>query len=477
MKTIISIIIGLAILMAAPLSAMAQISEPEPSPVDPLYPDDPGYDYTDPYWYYWPEQGGFDYTDGVANGTYVNFLLDETTGTISDYTTRMVDYNFYYPMIYNDGMREEAPGFDAGYMPEPTEYVVSFFETIDFKDFVANGHPGVFGQSLIFMGENVMMTFGDYEYSSMYFQFGEENGTVTFAVPDGIEITKMPYYYDLYDIPEDDMIGIDYDYGVEGGSASMPAYDYAYEGYGQLYWSYDQVYLRSGNITCSIWVDRGTIDIAGSMVTVHTYPGAYLSTSSWIEYAWQYQYAEPWFVEEAPSDDRGAINGAIENGLMAAVGYLFMGESGAQYSDSKALNDPSFKLEFQNVEQNRFQVEVQSEIKNGRIVTLNVNKDALDAESAKDLKVLLDDQKIRACGSMEELVDLQGGSKSGYYMVSGNSQSSIFVYVPSFSTHVITVGLADGLGGVVLPMALAVGFMAIVVGLVIHRGKRNRDEL
>jgi hypothetical protein len=204
MNKMFAITIGLAMLMAAPLSVMAQVTEPAPGPDEPIYPDDPGYNYTDPYWYYWPEQGGFDYDDGVANGTYVDFLLNETTGTISDYTAKLVDYNYYYPMVYAEGDRNGGNGYGYGYgsIPEPTEYVVTFFDSIEFEDFTPNGHPGVFGQSMVFLGENVMMTFGDYEWSSIYFQFGEDNGTMRFEVPEGFEINKTPYYYALYDITD-----------------------------------------------------------------------------------------------------------------------------------------------------------------------------------------------------------------------------------------------------------------------------------
>lgn len=473
MKQIIAIMIVLAMLIAVPLSTIAQVMEPEPAPIDDtmIAPGEP-INISDPYWYYWPEQGGFDYADGVANGTYVDFLLDESTGTISDYTSKLVDYNFYYPMMYYDGQREEAPGYGAGYYPEPTEYIVKFFDSITFGDFVPNGHPGAFGQSLVFLGENEMMTFSDYQGGSMFFQFGKENGTMTFTVPDGVEITKTPHYYDLYEISEEEKIGIDY--ATDGGGSAA---NYDYDCPECWYWNYDEAYLKIGNITCSIWVDRGSIEILDNKIVVSTFPGAYVSTYSWIEYGWMYKYSEPWFLEGAPSDDKGAITGAIESGLMAAVGYLFMGDGGNHYNDSQTLNDPSFKLEFMNVEQNRFQVEVKSEIKAGRIVTLNVNKQALNAESQKDIKVLLDDEKIKACGSMEELVDLQGGTKAGYYMVSGNEQSTIFVYVPHFSTHVITVGLADSVPTVLIPVLFAIGFVAVVAALIVMRGKKNRDEL
>jgi len=468
MKRIISMMIVLAMLIAAPLSVMAQTVEPAPGPEEPTYPDDPGYNYTDPYWYYMPEQGGFDYDDGVANGTYVDFLLDESTGTISDYTTKIVDYNYYYPMMYADGGQEGGNGY--GSVPEPTEYLINFFESIEFNDFVPNGHPAVFTQSLIYMGENEMMTFSDYQGGSMYFQFGDEAGTMTFTVPEGFEATKRPRYYDLYEIEEPinaTKIDMTYDGGISGDYYMIDPW----------YMPWDEAYITSGNITCNILVQNGTIEIVDNKIIVSTGADAYVSTYSWIEYAWQYQYQEPWFVEGAYDDDKSIITGAVESGLMAAVGYLFMGDNGVQYNETRTMNDPSFKIEFMNVEQNRFQVEVQSEIKNGRIVTLNVNKDALDVESQKDIKVLLDDEKIKACGSMEELVDLQGGTEAGYYMVSGNSQNAIFVYVPHFSTHVITVGLADSVASVLFPAFIAFGFIAAVVAMILIRGKRNKDEL
>lgn len=466
--------IGLAFLMAAPLSVIGQVTEPEP--VDPI--DD---DYYDPYWYYLPEPSGFNYTDGVANGTYVDFVLDEATGTISDYTSTLTDYNYFYPMVYYSEDRED--GTDAGYYPpdeyqEPTQYTVEFFETIAFEDFVPNGHPMILGESFVYMGENFMATFSDYEYSSLYFQFGELDGTMTLTVPDGIEISEYPAYYELYDIEPGNITAVDYS-GIDvSGDVS---YDEYYE-YVDPYWDYqwDEVYLKAGNITCSIWVDDGTLEIDGNQIIIHTNPGAYVSAYSWIEYGWTYEYTEPWYEDMSSEDDKGALEGAIETGLVAAIGYLYMNGEGAQeYSDSNTMNDPSFQLEFMNVEQNRFEVMVDSEIETGRIVTLNVNKDALDADDIQQLRVMLDNEEITACGSMEELVDLQDGPDAGYYMVSGNSQNTIFVYVPHFSTHIISVGLAEAIGSVnlVVPGIIAAAFIAVAIGLVAYRGKRNKDEL
>ena len=471
MNKMFAVIIGLAMLTAAPLGVMAQMSEPSPA----IEPDVA----IEPYWYYMPEMGGFDYVDGVANGTYVDFMLDEATGTITEYTSTIVDYNYFYPMVYGMDDREGDDGngyFPPEYNPEPTEYTVTFFEAIAIDNFAPNGHPIAFRESLVYLGENTMVTLTDYEYSSIYMQFGELNDTVTFTVPEGIEISDRPHYYDLYEIGVDDRIG--QDDSESGGSASAGYYGIEAPTESPWYYEWDEAYLTSGNITCTIWVDRGSIEIAGNQITIHTYAGASVSTSSYIEYGWAYQYTEPWF-EDVPSDgDKGALEGAIEDGLVAAVGYLFTNEAGNQYNDAKTMNDPSFQLEFMNVERNRFQVQVDSDIETGRIVTLNVNKESLEAENMKEVNVLLDNEDVKACDSMEELVDMQGGTEAGYYMVSGTSQNTIFVYVPHFSTHIITVGLdASQIVNILIPGAIAAAFVAVAIGMVVLRGRRNKDDI
>jgi hypothetical protein len=470
MNKMFAVIIGLAMLTAAPLGVMAQISEPSPA----IEPDVT----IEPYWYYMPEMGGFDYVDGVANGTYVDFLLDEATGTVTEYTCTIVDYNYFYPMVYASGESVdggEGYGYTHEWGKEPTEYVVNFFDTVAIGGFVPNGQPFVFRESLVYLGNNVMVTLTDYEYSSIYMQFGEANDTITFTVPEGIEISDRPHYYDLYEIGIDERIG--QDDMDSGGTASADYYGFN-EPPAPWYYGWDEAYLTSGNITCTIWVDRGSIDIVGNQIIISTYPGASVSTSSYIEYGWAYRHNEPWF-EDVPTDSgKGALAEAIEQGLVAAIGYLFTDSSGARYNDAETMNDPSFQLKFMNVERNRFQVQVDSDIETGRIVTLNVNKETLDAENMKEVKVLLDNEGVKACGSMEELVNLQGGTRAGYYMVSGTSQNTIFVYVPHFSTHVITVGLdASQIVNILIPGAVAAAFVAAAVGMIMLRGKRNKDDI
>lgn len=485
MKKIIAFALALVMLTALPIGVLAQedsVGQSEEVLTEP--------------WYYAPEQTGFSYSDGVADGTYVDFMVNEETGIVSDYTVTSIDYNYYYPMIYYEEANrlgsDAMPGETGNVTqpPEPTVNVVKFFDSVKIEGFVPNGHPAVFGQSFYFMGENVLMNF--YDYSGGSYQFGEENSTVTIKVAEGLTISETPYYWDLYvddynqtedwkeweqDQRPDDETAIPLpvdENGLPGasGEGSGEADMYYYPE-----WTWDEVWLRTNNTICSVSVSPGEIDVdtAARTLTITAYGGAWLSFSSWTEMPY-YETPAPW-LNDLEYGDKGLIETAIEDGLLAATGYLFVGEGGAQYSDSDIYNDPTFTFEFQTVTENDIQVEVQSEIQEGRIVSLNLNKGALNASTESDLKVLLDGSDIKRCDSIEELTEMQGGTEAGYYIVLGDTQNTVFVYVPHFSTHTINVqSIAGLLPNMLIPGLLATILIAGAVALVVMRGRKKSDD-
>lgn len=491
MKKLMTIMVSLAMLTAIPLGVMAQEIDN-----DTVTSSDPDMAY-DPY-FFWPEPGGFNYSNGTADGTYVDFELDEATGTVSDYTVKFIDYNYLYPMVYYDDI-DGMPGYEEPTeIPEPEEKIFTLFDSIEVENFVANGHPANFGERFIFLGENVMMDFYDWEYSGASYQFGTENGTMTIKVADGLEISENPYYWDLYDWDQEGLdewedweegereniepmpIDGDFNFSEDDGMAGGIAVDDTVMPEDPYFWNWEEVWLTGDNFTCSIWVDRGTIDIneASNTLTINTYKNAWVSFSAWLDMPYMYDYIEePWF-DDLEYDDRGLVETAVEEGLLAAVGYLMVDEeSGQDWSDADTFNDPSFQMEFTNIEDNSFDVEVESYIQEGRIVSINVNEDALDAQDISDLLVFMDDEKIIACDSLEELTEMQDGTEAGYFAVFGETQTTIFVYVPHFSAHTITVqGIIGSIPNIIVPGVLAIAFIAVAIVAVVHRGKKSQDE-
>ncbi|MCK5024027.1 MAG: hypothetical protein KAR56_00240 [Thermoplasmata archaeon] len=480
MKKLVAMIIAFAMLTAIPLGVIAQEN-------DTVSVDDMAY--YDPY-YFWPEPGGFDYSNGTADGTYVDFELDEESGTVSDYTVTLIDYiNFYSLVSYDDGMPEFRPD-DPAEMPEPEEKIFTLFDTIEVENFVANGHPANFGERFIFLGENMMMDFYDCEYASASYQFGTENGTMTIKVAEGLEISEDPYYWDLY---EWDQEGLeeweDWEDDQYEGTDPMPIDEIPEDGIAiedmqmmgtPYFWSWEEVWLTGDNFTCSVWVDRGSIDIdkVNNTLTINTYKNAWVSFSAWLDMPYCYEYVDEEWYNDLEYDDRGIIETAVEEGLLAAMGYLMVDEeSGEDWSNASTFNDPSFQMEFTNIEDNCFDVEVESSIHEGRIVSINVNEGALDADEISDLMVFMDDDEIRACNSLEELTEMQDGTEAGYYVVFGETQTTVFVYVPHFSTHTITVqGIIGSIPNIIVPGVLAAAFIVIALVAVVQRGKKSQDE-
>ncbi len=315
---------------------------------------------------------------------------------------------------------------------------------------------------------------------------------MTIKVADGLEISENPYYWDLYEWDQEgldewedweegerediDPMPIDDEYGFLDDGMAIEDMDIVMDPY---FWSWEEVWLTGDNFTCSIWVDRGTIDIdeASNTLTINnTYKNAWVSFSAWLDMPYMYDYVEePWF-DDLEYDDRGIIETAVEDGLLAAIGYLFVDESGEDWSNADTFNDPSFQMEFTNIEENSFDVEVESYIQEGRIVSINVNEEALDAQDISELMVFMDDEEIIACNSLEELTEMQDGTEAGYYAVFGETHTTIFVYVPHFSAHTITVQGIVGSMNIIVPGLLAAAFIAVAIVAVVQRGKKGQEE-
>ncbi len=461
--------------------------------------------YIDPYFWWAPT--GFDYSNGIANGTYVDFELDEVTGMISDYTVTMVRYDYYYPMYEYDLKYEGdeegiiVPGYEPyPIMPEPEEFTVKFFDSMVFEDFVPNGHPDAFGETLTFLGEDVMMTFSDYDWSMASFMVGDSNQTLVLNVANGFNISEQPSWYEMYELDEREYEVIqegeymEEEWGDEEpmpplwsfdddpeGSVNDAEYDMDivmddmyYDPY--MNWQWDEVYISDDDKMCSIWVDNGVASIDGDIITIKVNEGGSIGISTWIEEPYD-PYMYDWAMDDVYYDMDIDMDSMIEEGLLAAIGTLFIDDLGEEYTDANTYNDPSFRMEFIDIGEDGFEVEVESNIETGRIVSINLNDGALDT-TAEDILVMLDyEEEIPEYDSIEELTELVGGTEAGYFLVSGEEQSILFVYVPHFSLHTISVqSIFDTTPNQLMPGLLAVTFIAIASVLVVMRNKGNKDE-
>jgi hypothetical protein len=71
-------------------------------------------------------------------------------------------------------------------------------------------------------------------------------------------------------------------------------------------------------------------------------------------------------------------------------------------------------------------------------------------------------------------------TNSAYYALSGERLTTVFVYVPHFSTHTISIkSLTSGIAAVsniILPIILSAVFLCLLIGGIIAKKKKQQDD-
>ena len=143
-------------------------------------------------------------------------------------------------------------------------------------------------------------------------------------------------------------------------------------------------------------------------------------------------------------------------------------------------DDPTFEMTFNNVDNNGVDVVVNSQISTGRIVIINVDKEVIQNTSVEELLVSIDDSKISKVTALEDLMEkVENKDTDGaYYALSGERLTTVFVYIPHFSTHTISIkSLTSGIAAVsnvILPIILSVLFICLIIGgIIVNKRKQT----
>ncbi len=435
--------------------------------------------------YYWYEPGDFDYGHGILSGNYMNFEFNETTGTITDYTVKVTRYETIYPVIMYEA-QYDITGAYMDYRPLAQENL-TIFDSMEIGHFTPAGSPGTFADMFLFQGDDVFFQCYDYEGGYSSYLSDDENVTFTFEVVAGFEVSR---FYDWYVEEWEESWEEEYRLDLENETI-MPG---VAEPYWEPYYNWDEVWIEGFNTTSSIYIQNGTATIENNIITIELGPEGRVDISTWAEMPYFDYYLGGYDAEwddnygfvldtdvegiEPPSGyDRNIIDTAVEDGTLAGAGYMFAENGNVQWSDTNSYSDPTFQMAFVDVRENLVEIEVDSLIPEGRIVSLNLNEGALDAATINELLVKLDDSPVDAYDTLEELTRLVGGAEPGYYAMFSETGMTIFVYVPHFSTHTITVETVhSAITNILVPALLAMVFVAAIVLVVMFRGKKGKDE-
>jgi len=436
-------------------------------------------------WY--PTMGRFSYSEGNARGNFVHFAIDENTGTITDYTVKLT----FYPMVWYSPMSSIQP------FPEKeinygniTYENKTIFSSIQINGFEPKATPNAFADYLIFQGKNTLMRYFDQEGGTIHYASSDKNTKITFEVPDGFEITQLPndVYYILPVIDEK---------AGENNNTVIPEQPIASDS-GSSPWQ--TIWIKSDNTTTSINSYNGTVTINGQTIEVELSAYGYLDIYTWVEYPVPPMVNDFWYNDLNITQGQSIIEDAKSNGIISAEGWVTNDPTMAPSAEEQltdweqvkltntasnnyyTYDDPTFEMTFNKIDNTGVDVVVNSQIPTGRIVIINVDKAVIQNTSIEDLLVSIDDSQINKVNALEDLMEKveNKDTNSAYYALSGERLTTVFVYVPHFSTHTISIkSLTSGIAAVsniILPIILSAVFLCLLIGGIIAKKKKQQDD-
>lgn len=432
---------------------------------------------------WWPESGHFNYSDGKVQGNYVSFNINESSGQVSDYTVMVSIFPEFYPMvIYEEKCYVEEDGefVVEGYYPgyNITYENLTVFESIEIEGFIPVGHPGVFSDLFVFQGEDALMMFYDRDWNHGFYTSGDVNNTIIFTVADGFEISMFPDDWE-YKWRYEEEWEEEREEDPEGDWEDPDDYEEPY--YWEQLWT--EIWIEYNNTVTNIIIDNGNATIDNNTISVQLNENGHLDISTWTEMPYFPIIDELWYDAEY-EEEMMLIEEAREDGLIAGEGWYFEGDRKQGYyeedldnSDFAFYEDPTFNMEFIDMGDDIVDVVVDSGIPDGRIVMINLNDEAIEANSVDDLSVKLDGKKIEHTKTLDKLMDQVDGDEAKFYALFGDEGITVFVYVPHFSTHTITIeSILSSTSNILVPTVLALVLVAVAVLAILLRGKKAKEE-
>jgi hypothetical protein len=437
-------------------------------------------------WY--PTFGRFSYTNGDAKGNFVHFTIDESTGTITQYTVKLT----FYPQVWYRPFDDKKP------LPEEKSNIgnityenKTIFTSIQINDFYLQATPNTFADYLIIQGNNTLMKCVDQEGGSIHIASSEQKTIITFVVSDGFNITQ--FTNDIYSMtppPIDEK-------GGENGTVDTPEQSQPSE---SVVSPWQTIWIKSDNTTTTINSYNGTVTVNGQTIVLELRPYGYLDIYTYVEYPAPPLVNDFWYNDLNITHAQDTIEEAKRNGVISAEGWVTddtittpsteaaptdweqVKMANSASNNYYTYDDPTFEMTFNKIDSTGVDVVVNSEISTGRIVIINVDNDILQTTSVEKLLVSFDNETMNPTGTLENLMEKVQNKDTtpSYYVLSGDQLTTLFVYVPHFSTHMISIkSLTSGIGSVsniILPLVLSAFFICLSIGAMILQKRKQRDD-
>jgi len=363
--------------------------------------------------------GHFNMTDGVVDGKFITFAIDESSGNVSDYALR-------------NGSGE-----------------VTFFDSIQILGF-APSNISQHGSVMLVMNSSIQVIIHDNPTGMFHVVSNETNTTISFLLAPGMSALPLsPLVWEWREVERngtdlDELNVVPEDANEDLGIAV------AILGNG----AYGVIATDDGNIT----IDE-------------TENGIFVNVTVSLDHA--IFRAKPVFSHHWMNQN--AILQAISEGRVAGELSMVLVDGVTTY-DTMEYRD-QFSIHLMSAERDRIRLQVEDQEHRGKVVILNVDEDAFNSQKG-ELRLELDGVAVRSTTNPLEVIYEDGAETSDavYCVIESDGVSQFLVYVPSFSVHQLTLtslGPMDALFSVMGVVAI-VGALAIVAiaGILVLRRKR-----
>jgi len=305
----------------------------------------------------------FSYADGIADGYFVAFRLNETDGTITDYVLET----------------EDGP--------------VAIFESIEIADF-APSVPEVHGAVMILQNDTVQIIVHDNPTAMYHVVANDTETTVSFKVAEGMSVAE-----------------------ISAGPGEGPG---------------DQreaLMISNGEVEGIITTDDGSI-----VVDAGAY-GTYVNVTFLDDHAMF--RAKPAFAHRHMHNEQAMMQAIIQNRMACEISLMVRNGS-AMYDIMEYQHE--FRMTVMQAEQNRVMLQVSSENHEGRVILMNMDQLTMETKNG-EVAVKLDGKNVRSSTNPLEVLYATGSNESDavYTVLQIDDASQVLVYVPSFSTHIISI--------------------------------------
>lgn len=369
----------------------------------------------------------YDPATGDVTGTYLSLNFDSATGIISDYTNKYTNTRVF-DQVYSTGNGSIGSGFISPLFPSMDPSMIgSVF-------YYANN-------TAVYQIHNNLATVGN---------FFIDNGTAYFKVDSNLNISTF--------VPKQNAVGPKHMYGYNYSNYSN--FDLGNQFMVQA--APTIITISNDTFRGELFVHEGTVNVNGNTISVSS------SGMSHVTFV-----AQVWFLQNQ-LQIRNQLQYAIQHGNLGAM--VSVGPNGPTGANMTTFYNSSMQLRVQNMETNRFQIQLESQMQRGTNFAIFIPNEVMKNNSQFTFR--FDNQQMTMYNNMNSVLNSTNQNQASYYLTQMNGGTLVVVNVPHFSTHTLEINAtapseASNLWIYVIVTLVVIAGAGIAAYALIRRGRRS----